>query len=477
MPKEPCPRLVLAGLRGGSGKTTVSLGLTAAWRQAGRDVVPFKKGPDYIDAGWLALAAGRPCYNLDPFLMSWEGVLYSFARRAAPRGINIVEGNRGLYDGLDARGEYSTAELAKRLRAPLVLVVDCTKATRTVAALVLGCKCFDDSLNLAGVVLNRIAGSRHEAVVRASLAEYCGVPVVGALPKLSARIAERHMGLVPSHEVAEAGAALDFAAECARKYLDLDALEVLAQAAPPIEWEAATVECRPVADRPRIGVIRDEAFWFYYPENLEALAEAGAEVVWLDALRDGVLPPLDGLYIGGGFPEVHAERLAANSGFRESLRLAIEDWLPVYAECGGLMYLGRDIRVKDTAYPMVGVFLVSFGLEPKPQGHGYTVLEVEEQNPFYPPGRVVRGHEFRYSRVLDYGGGLKLAFRLERGHGFQDGRDGLIYKNVLAGYTHVHALGTKEWAFSLVDRAAEHRGRRMAETAALAVGCPRADKA
>ncbi len=458
--RKPCPRLVLAGLRGGSGKTTLSLGLTAAWRQAGREVVAFKKGPDYIDAGWLAFAAGRPCFNLDPFLMGWEQVSRSFISRTRPGSVALVEGNRGLFDGLDEAGRYSTAELAKLLTTPVVLIVDCTKATRTVASLILGCQRFDESVGLAGVVLNHIAGARHERVVRASVEQYCGLPVLGAFPKLRQELAERHLGLVPSHELPEAEAALEFAAECARNYLDLDALWRLAEEAPEIEGEPLEAHPRRLDPRPRVGVIRDAAFWFYYPENLEALAEAGAEIVWLDALKDGLLPPLDGLYIGGGFPETHAARLSANRPFRESLALAIEEGLPVYAECGGLMYLGRALHVEGGTYPMVGVLPVSFGLERKPQGHGYTVLECDAPNPFYEPGRLLHGHEFRYSRVLDWEeGGLPLAFHCQRGHGFDGRRDGLLYKNVLAGYTHIHALGVPEWAASLVDRAAEFRAR------------------
>jgi cobyrinic acid a,c-diamide synthase len=466
---KSCPRLVLAGLRGGSGKTALSLGLTAAWRRAGRTVVPFKKGPDYIDAGWLAFAAGRPCFNLDPFLMGWEQVSRSFLTRSSPRGVAVIEGNRGLFDGMDVEGSYSTAELAKLLAAPVVLILDCTKATRTVASLVLGCQRFDETLNLAGVVLNRLAGSRHESTVRAAIERYCGLRVLGALPKFSGgELAERHMGLVPSHEVPGAEAVLGFAAECAQKFLDLEALWEVAQAAPPLEGEPLQPLLRRLGFRPRVGVIRDSAFWFYYPENIEALAEAGAEVLYLDALSGDLPSGVDGLYIGGGFPESFAAQLAANGSFREALRLAIEEGLPVYAECGGLMYLGRALHLRGDSYPMVGALPVSFTLERKPQGHGYTVLEAEEPNPYYEPGLVIHGHEFRYSRVQGWEDGrLPLAFRVERGHGFDGRRDGLVYKGVLASYTHVHALGVRQWAVSLVDRAAEFRMRRGAGLSAV----------
>jgi cobyrinic acid a,c-diamide synthase len=426
-------------------------------------VVPFKKGPDYIDAGWLAFAAGHPCFNLDPFLTGWEQVSRSFLSRSTPGSVAVIEGNRGLFDGLDAEGSYSTAELAKRLVAPVVLILDCTKVTRTVASFVIGCQRFDEAVHLAGVVLNRVAGARHEGVVRAAIEQYTGLRVLGAFPKLSGDLAERHMGLVPSHEIPEAHAVLNYSAETARKYLDLDALWEVAQASPPLEGEPLVSERRELASAPRIGVIRDAAFWFYYPENFEAIEEAGGQIVWLDALKDAELAPIDGLYIGGGFPETFAARLAENRGFRESLRAAIEDGLPVYAECGGLMYLGRAIEVEGESYPMVGVLPVSFGLSRKPQGHGYTVLEADgPPNPYYRAGAVIHGHEFRYSRVQGWEEGLlPLAFKAKRGHGFDGQRDGLIYKNVLASYTHVHALGVREWAVSLVDMAAGRRAKRF----------------
>lgn len=465
--RKICPRLVLAGLRGGSGKTTLSLGLTAAWRRAGRRVVPFKKGPDYIDAGWLAFAAGHPCFNLDPHLMGWRQVARSFYTHASPEGVAVIEGNRGLYDGMDAEGGYSTAELAKLLGAPVVLIIDCTKVTRTVAAMVMGCQRFDQEVNLAGVVLNRLAGARHEKTAREAIERYCGLPVLGAIPKLKGELAERHLGLVPAHEVAEAEAALRFAADYATSHLDLDALWGVAQAAAPLEGEPLATCLRQPAPRPRVAVIRDAAFWFYYPENIAALGEAGAEVVFVDALRDPCLPKVDALYIGGGFPEMHAAALAANGGFRESVRLAVEAGLPVYAECGGLMYLGRALHLDGRAYPMVGALPVAFEICAKPQGHGYTVLEAEEPNPYFERGALVHGHEFRYSRAVEWrAGSLPLAFRVRRGHGFDGSRDGLLYRNVLAGYTHIHALGVPQWAPALVGRAAEFRARAEAALAA-----------
>ncbi len=459
-----CPRLVLTALRGGSGKTTMTLGLLAAWRQRGRDIVPFKKGPDYIDPAWHSLAAGRPCYNLDPFLMERDRMVASLALHTAAADGALVEGNRGLYDGLDAEGTFSTAELAKLLRAPVVLVVDCTMTTRTAAALVLGCQTFDPEVNLVGVILNQIARPRHEAVLRASIEKYCGIPVLGALPRLKCAVfPERHMGLVPPQEHRAAVAALTAAQDLVQKYLDAESLWALAQAAPPLPGAQDICSDAACPANLVIGIIRDAAFQFYYPENLEALVQAGARLVELNALEDTALPHLDALYIGGGFPETNAAALAANQAFRNSLKQAIAQGLPVYAECGGLMYLGESLVVAEQHFPMVGALPLTFLLEKRPQGHGYTVIQVDRENPFFPVGVQMRGHEFHYSRVIESGiSPNSFAFQVERGHGVLEGRDGVCYRNVLATYTHLHALGTPLWAAGIIRRAQTFRDSRQA---------------
>ena len=454
---ERRPRVVIAGLRGGSGKTTLALGLIAAWRQREGEVTPFKKGPDYIDAGWLALAADQPCYNLDPYMMSGEQILSSFWHHTQKGRGAVIEGNRGLFDGMDAEGSCSTAELAKLLQAPVLLVVDGTMVTRTAAAAVLGCQHLDPEVPIQGVVLNRVAGPRHEKMLRTTIERYCQIPVVGAIPKLKEDdFPERHMGLVTALEHPEAKEAIWARIQVVERYLDLEKVIHIANQAPPIGWQPARVSRRisKAYRQPVIGIIRDSAFQFYYPENLEALERRGGRLVTVDALQDRVLPPLDALYIGGGFPETHAEELAANSQLRESLRGAIEEGLPVYAECGGLMYLGRNLKIKSNTYPMVQSLPMDFQLEKKPQGHGYTRLEVVGANPFYPVGTTLKGHEFHYSRVInsDFDPN-SLVFAMKRGTGIVDEKDGVCYKNVLATYTHLHATGSPEWAEGLVRSA------------------------
>lgn len=440
----------------------VSLGLLAAWRRFNqRSLVPFKKGPDYIDAGWLALAAGRVCYNLDPFLMSSDAILKSFVERSLAMDGSLIEGNRGLYDGVDAEGTCSTAELAKLLKAPVVLVLDATKVTRTAAALVLGCRQMDPEVQLAGVVLNQVAGKRHETVLRESIERYCQVPVLGVVPKNAYNFfPERHMGLVPAQEHGKITEAVSFAAEVMRDCVDLDALWEAAARAQALGWPmslATAKDTDEVLEPVTIGIIRDSAFQFYYPENLEALAAAGARLRMISSLDQGILPELDALYIGGGFPETHLDRLVNNRDFRNSVRSAVDAGLPVYAECGGLMFLSRGIHHNGRYYPMAGALPCEVEIGRKPQGHGYTVVECVHDNPFIPKGSLHRGHEFHYSRVINLDEDLPFALRLHKGHGIVRGRDGICRNLTLAAYSHLHAVGNEFWAAGLVRAARSHR--------------------
>ncbi len=403
------PRVVISALRGGSGKTILSIGAIAALRARGNSVAPFKKGPDYIDAGWLALAAGRPCYNLDTFLLSAETIRRSFCSHSPSVDCALIEGNR-------------------------------------------------------------VAGARHESILRRSIEHYSGVPVIGAVPKLNREIfPERHMGLVPTPEHGWAADSIQSIARIAAQHIDLDAFVRIAREAQPLRGicppadpdesmgQRATVH----PALARIGILRDAAFQFYYPENIEALTTAGAQMVPVSPLRDESLPELDAIYIGGGFPETHAPELAANTLFSRRLREMVADGLPVYAECGGLMYLGEELVLEGESYPMAGILPVSFGLFKRPQGHGYTVVSVEGENPYYPVGTEIRGHEFHYSRVLRWSGRERdLVFRMQRGAGIHGDRDGIVHKNVLATYTHIHALGTPGWASALIRNAVAYKAKR-----------------
>ncbi len=469
-----CPGIVISALNGGAGKTILTLGIVSALKSLGKSVAPFKKGPDYIDAGWLALAAGRPCYNLDTFLLEPEVVLTSYLSNTNPsEDIAVIEGNRGLYDAIDTDGSTCTAELAKFLSLPVILCLDCTKTTRTMAAVVAGISAFDPEVNICGVVLNRVAGARHENILRKSIEQYCKVPVLGAIPKLKKQsFPERHMGLVPTPEHAWAQESIAAARGVAEKYLDLE--EILKAARnvsdltlPPGFKEPERVR-KPAGNLdqpgPRIGIIRDSAFQFYYPENLEALENSGAELVFTSPLKERVPPQVDGFYIGGGFPETHAAELAANETYRVALKKLAERGLPIYAECGGLMYLGEELILEEKAYPMAGILPVTFGFSKKPQGHGYTRVRVECDTLFYKAGTEIKGHEFHYSRVLKWeGADDRLVFKMLRGNGITAGRDGASYKNVLATYTHIHALGNPGWAEAMVRNASSFQKTRLAQ--------------
>ena len=461
---RPCPRLVIGALRGSAGKTTLCAALAAALHKRGVTVIPFKKGPDYIDAAWLALASSNPCYNLDTFMMGREQVVRSFSRHAASGAIALIEGNRGLYDGSNPEGEHSSAELAKLIKAPVVLVMDCDKVTRTAAAMVLGCQRFDPEVDIRGVILNRVAGTRHAAVIRRSLEDHCGLSILGTVPRMAViPFLERHLGLIPPQEHDGIRQALQRAADIAGDFLDMEGLIKIAQSA--TSWEDLSVPdvlpADEMADPVIIGVIRDRAFQFYYPENIEALMREGARVIEISAIGEEKLPSVDALYIGGGFPETQAGLLAGNKSFRRSLLDAAEHGLPIYAECGGLMFLGESLTVGDKHYPMVGFLAIAVGMGKRPQGHGYTVLHVDGENPFYPVGTEINGHEFHYSQILSRKeDGGHLAFRVKRGIGMDGERDGLCRKNVLATFTHVHALGTREWAVGIVGRARRFRAER-----------------
>lgn len=447
------PRLVVAGLSGDGGKTLTALGLARAFVTRGLRVAPFKKGPDFIDAAWLGEAAGAPGRNLDTFLMP-TAAIGDAVMRGMPADLLLVEGNRGLYDGLDADGSHSTAELAKLLSAPVVLVVDVTKMTRTTAALVHGCATLDAEVHLAGVVLNRVGTARQERTIREAIRRASGPPVLGAIPRLAGDpLPGRHLGLVTAAEHPRREEAIEHAAAALRAYADLDALLELAGAAPPATLPMQ--ERRRSAPSVRIGVLRDESLSFYYPENLEALEDAGVELIYVSPLRDRTLPALDGLYFGGGFPEVHADRLADNRALRDAVRDAAAAGMPVYAECGGLMYLSRELIVDGGSRPMAGVLDIVVEQSARPQGHGYVTAVVDRANPWFDVGTQLRGHEFHYSRPFGGADVKATALQLERGRGVGARRDGVSKGRVWASYTHLHALGAPSWAaqFAALARA------------------------
>lgn len=448
-PGQVLPRLLISAAHKSSGKTTVTLGLAAALNRRGVRVQTFKKGPDYIDPLWLGLASGRSCRNLDFYLMSRDEIGAMVADHVGTTDLALIEGNKGLYDGLDLDGSNSNAALSVLLRAPVVLVVDVRGMTRGIAPLILGYQQFDLNIRIGGVILNQIGGARHEGKLRAAIEHYTDVPVLGAVhydPKIT--LAQRHLGLVPGNEVDSAARRIAEIGAVIGSQVDLDQVLAVATSAPPLPFlTAARDRSRAPADV-RIGIAQDAAFGFYYPDDLDALRAAGAELISFDTLHDAQLPVVDALFIGGGFPETHMAALEHNTTMRASVRTAVEGGLPVYAECGGLMYLARTISWQDRQATMVGAIPADIVMHDRPIGRGYVRLKETGIGPWRQNAEQaeIRAHEFHYSSVENLPRDTRFAYEVLRGYGVDGRHDGILYKNVLASYTHLRDVTTNHWA-------------------------------
>lgn len=455
-------RFLVSAARKSSGKTSVSIGLAAELSRRGLAVQTFKKGPDYIDPIWLSAATGRNCRNLDFNLSTPEQLQQEFARHSAGANVCLVEGNKGLYDGLDLHGKNSNAALAQLLDLPVVLVLDARGMTRGIAPLILGYQAFERSLGIAGVILSRVGGARHESKLRAVIEHYTDVPVLGAVqedPRLA--IAERHIGLMPAHEDGAAHTRIALLAAAVAKQVDLERLlalttsrGVLPPAPPPAPSPRSGV---------RIGIARDRAFGFYYPDDLEALELAGAELLFFDTLRDAHLPRVDGLIIGGGFPEMFMRELEANTAMRSEILEAIHAGMPAYAECGGLMYLARSLCWRGDTRRMVGAIAGDVVMHERPVGRGYVRLAPTEAHPWSGHGEraaEIPAHEFHYSSIDGLAADTRFAYRVARGFGTDGKSDGIVVNNLLANYAHLRSAGSYDWAARFVGFVRDKAGRR-----------------
>ena len=446
-------RLFISAARKSSGKTSITIGLCAALHARGLAVQSYKKGPDYIDPHWLSRASARSCYNLDFYTMERDEILELFNRYSADADISIIEGNKGLYDGLDLEGSNSNAALAKLLDAPVVLVLDARGMTRGVAPLILGYQAFDRDINIKGVILNNLGGYRHEDKLRKVIEHYTDVDVIGAVhnnPALD--IEERHLGLVPSHEDTSYQDKINALCKAVQEQVDLDAvLEIAHEETPrnPHTADQTVAVCEPDVN---IGIIENAAFGFYYPDDIDAFRRAGARLVSIDNMVDTTLPDVDGLFIGGGFPETHMGALESNENFRQQLARAVDHGLPVYAECGGLMYLARSIEWKNEKHEMVGAIPADIIMEPKPQGRGYVQLR-ETADTIWPAtsGQTIAAHEFHYSRFINLPKNARFAFQVLRGTGIDGKHDGYIHHNMLACYTHQRNTRNNNWVVRFVE--------------------------
>ncbi|GIX48476.1 MAG: cobyrinic acid a,c-diamide synthase [Candidatus Tectimicrobiota bacterium] len=439
------PRLVVAGAHSGVGKTTVTVGLIAALRRRGLTVQPFKAGPDYIDPTYHTLAAGRPCRNLDTWMVPLQRLRALFARAASDADVAVIEGMMGLYDGLEYADETgSTAQLAKLLGAPVVLVLDAGQMARSAGALALGYCHFDPDLLLAGFIANRIAGESHGRGVATAIERVTGLPVFGSLPRDPAlEIPERHLGLIPTVEPGRWQAFIAAAAECVARYVNLEGLLRCAQAAPPVAASPAPLpglQRSATGPRPRLAVARDEAFNFTYPDNLDLLRAAGAEIAFFSPLHDRALPPRTaGILLSGGFPEVYARQLAANTAMHRALREAYARGIPIYAECGGLMLLTEAIvDLEGREYAMVGL-LPGRSVMTGRLTLGYRVAQAASDSWLFRAGERVRGHEFHYSVWEGRPASLPPAFHLLPPHGQGHPQpEGACLGTLWASYVHLH---------------------------------------
>ena len=444
---RPVARFFIAAAHKSSGKTVLSTGLAKAL-SATQDVRCFKKGPDYIDPMWLSAASGQPCYNLDFNTMPKAELQALFSSRAKG-DIALIEANKGLYDGMDVQGSDSNAALTKLLQAPVILVIDTVGMTRGIAPLLVGYQGFDPEVNIAGVILNKLGGPRHEGKLRAAVEAYTDIPVLGAVGRHQAlEIGERHLGLTTPAESGEFARKIGQIGEVISDSVDLAAIRAIAASAPPLP--AAPLTPLHGGEKIRIGIARDTAFGFYYADDLEALEAAGAELVFFNTITDSHLPRVDGLLIGGGFPETQMEKLEANATLRGEIRAAIAAGLPVYAECGGLMYLCKTLTWRGETRRMVGAVMGDAVMHARPQGRGYTKLQALEGG-LWAPGREVLAHEFHYARVDNLPRDTRFAYKVLRGHGIDGRHDGVLSQNMLAGFCHLRHGGASPWAQRFIE--------------------------
>ena len=428
-----------------SGKTSVSIGLAGAMVKRGLSVQTFKRGPDYIDPIWLAAASNKPCYNLDFNTQSHEEIRALFVQKSAGEDVSFVEGSKGLFDGLAADGSDSNAALASLLSLPVVLVIDCEGITRGIAPLLQGYQAFDQQVNIAGVILNKTGGTRHEGKLCQAVENYTDIPILGALGRSpEMEIPERHLGLMPANEMKSAAQVIDKLIASVEDGTNLDVLmalqgDAIAASSTPQQSQTADIT---------IAIARDAAFGFYYPDDLEAFERAGAKLVFFDALKDATLPPCDGLFLGGGFPEMQLKELHNNGSMRTSIKKALEAGLPCYAECGGLMYLSNSISWQGQSAEMVGVISGDIVMSERPQGRGFVKLEETTATLWSGQAsrdKVLPAHEFHYAQLKDLPDDSKYAYAIKRGFGIDGVRDGLIVGNCMASFSHLRNTAQTPW--------------------------------
>jgi cobyrinic acid a,c-diamide synthase len=445
--------IYLSAAHKSSGKTTLAIGLARVLVKRGIALQPFKKGPDYIDPLWLSAAAGRDCYNLDFYTQSRDEILHSFAHYMSGREMALIEGNKGLFDGVDIEGSNSNAAMAAFLATPVILVINCRGMTRGIAPLLQGYQAFDPNIDIAGVILNQVGGERHQSKLVQVVEHYTDIPVLGAIQSDSRlQIDERHLGLIPNNESDTSEQIIQLLADTVEQHIDIEkVIDIAARSSTPrtntLRFSSYSLPKNPL----RIAIARDKAFGFYYPDDLDKFRALGVELVEIDTLNDNKLPDIDGIFLGGGFPEMAMEALESNRSMRHAILQYVEQGGPVYAECGGLIYLTRNLTWGDKQCRMVGVIPADTRMHEKPQGRGYVRLRGTGRGPWpqlqdNDSKQVIHAHEFHYSSLESLEcDESDFAYKVERGAGINGEFDGFVYKNLLASYTHMRSVGGNNW--------------------------------
>jgi cobyrinic acid a,c-diamide synthase len=451
--------IYISAAKRNSGKTTISIALSRMLKNKGLSVQPFKKGPDFIDPMWLNIASGERTYNLDFYFMPKNKIKEHFIKHSLNSDISIVEGNHGLHDSFDVFGRSSNAAMAKLLGLPVILLIDVGELNRGVVPLILGFQQFDKDVNIKGIILNKVHSKRHEKNLLRAIKYYTDLKVVGNIPNNSEfSVKQRHLGLPSTLSAEEVDKLIEEMSRKISEYIDLGSIAKISKSAnksyplikniqPPL---IISDKKRKVRNTLKIGLAFDNAFNFYYNENIEALENLGCEIIKFSPMSDTHLPPVDALYIGGGFPEIFSAGLEANSAVRKEIKQKIEDGLPVYAECGGLMYMCKSISYENNFHEMVGAIDADVKLTKKPKGHGYTKLTPyfygkAGEGLWFNKIKIIKGHEFHHSFLEMQSDAYKFIFRMAKGYGVDGVSDGITHKNLLAGYTHIYSPSSPGW--------------------------------
>jgi len=457
------PRILLAGDRSSSGKTTISVGIMSLLNERGLKVQPFKVGLDYIDPSYHSMVTGRASENLDGFLMPDAAIVEAFQHSAGDADVAVIEGVRGLYEGLESLSDIgSTAQIAKILKVPVILVVDAQSITRSTAAIVKGYRDFDRGVDIKGVILNKVGSDRHAEKARIAIEKYTGVEVLGAIPRNKGMsLTMRHLGLIPAREgvsrVDDFDSRISKIKAIVKENVNIDRILEIAKAAPKLKTGKPCIFTREKGAGVRIGVALDEAFNFYYKDNMDLLSLKGAELVYFSPLHDGQIPEVDGLIIGGGYPEFFTGELSDNHSMRKSIADASAGGMPIYTECGGMMYLTRALEDQNgKRSDMVGVLDCIASMK-HIRTIGYVIGRFERDTPIGPKGSYFKGHEFHYSVITEVPPEAQFAYRMDRGTGLKDGMDGMVVNNTLGSYTHLHAASYLPFAKNFVESCLEYK--------------------